>query len=110
MEPWHQPGNEAGTLRREPWESSVFRPGRSQWTGEQEQCKEVKDISMRVSAGEIMPAGECPECGALCHPREKFVFQNRDSLETFSIESVNLDSAAAQLLFHIGWSSQPKEG
>ena len=83
--------------------------GNCDWTGEQEQCKEVKDISMRVSAGEIMPAGECPECGALCNPREKFVFQNRDSLKTFSIESVNLDSAAAQLLFHIGWSSHPPQ-
>jgi len=33
----------------------------------------------------------------------------RGEFMTFSIESVNLDSAAAQLLFHIGWSIQPKE-
>ncbi len=24
-------------------------------------------LSERVAAGEPMPAGECPECGALCH-------------------------------------------
>jgi hypothetical protein len=27
----------------------------------------------RVSPSEIMPAGECPECGALCHPLETAV-------------------------------------
>lgn len=32
--------------------------------------KEMKDISMRVGAGEPMPSGECPECGAVCHPAE----------------------------------------
>jgi|SRR6185295_8749517 len=28
---------------------------------------EIKDIFLRVDPGEPMPAGECPECGALCH-------------------------------------------
>ena len=27
----------------------------------------VKDIEQRVAPGEIMPAGECPDCGAVCH-------------------------------------------
>jgi len=27
----------------------------------------VKDLDKRVSAGEPMPSGECPTCGALCH-------------------------------------------
>jgi hypothetical protein len=29
---------------------------------------EVEDLSMRVGPGEIMPSGECPACGAVCHP------------------------------------------
>ncbi|SRR6266700_33880 len=31
---------------------------------------EVKNLHQRVSPGEIMPSGECPVCGALCHPIE----------------------------------------
>ena len=27
----------------------------------------IKDLSMRVSPGEVVPSGECPLCGALCH-------------------------------------------
>jgi len=37
------------------------------WTGTESQCKEIDDFHERVSAGEIMPYGQCPECGALCH-------------------------------------------
>lgn len=36
------------------------------WTGEADSCLPIKDLEERVEAGEIMPAGECPECGALC--------------------------------------------
>ena len=28
------------------------------------------DIFERVAPGEIMPSGECPDCGAVCHPLE----------------------------------------
>lgn len=38
------------------------------WTGLQADCKPVKNLTQRVAVGEPMPAGECPECGALCHP------------------------------------------
>lgn len=27
----------------------------------------LKDVFKRVAPGEPMPAGECPECGAVCH-------------------------------------------
>lgn len=30
--------------------------------------KEIDDLSQRVAAGEPAPSGECPHCGALCHP------------------------------------------
>ncbi len=31
------------------------------------ELRPIKDITARVMPGEIMPAGECPNCGALCH-------------------------------------------
>ena len=31
---------------------------------------EVKNLSMRVAPEEPMPSGECPDCGALCQPKE----------------------------------------
>ena len=30
----------------------------------------LKHIHERVAPGEPMPSGECPECGAVCHPEE----------------------------------------
>jgi len=38
------------------------------WQGFDTDCYPVKDVLERVAPGEIMPAGECPECGAVCHP------------------------------------------
>lgn len=36
------------------------------WT--EDELKEIKHLEQRVLPGEIMPSGECPECGAVCHP------------------------------------------
>ena len=36
----------------------------------QDELKLIDDIFQRVAAGEIMPAGDCPECGALCQLKE----------------------------------------
>lgn len=33
-----------------------------------DELEEIDDIWERVSPGEPMPSGECPECGALCQP------------------------------------------
>lgn len=32
--------------------------------------KDVRDLTQRVAPGEPMPSGECPSCGAVCHPVE----------------------------------------
>jgi len=32
---------------------------------------EIHDIWERVEPGEVMPSGECPDCGALCYPKPK---------------------------------------
>ena len=36
-------------------------------TTDRDQLRTVADIHQRVEPGEPMPAGECTECGALCH-------------------------------------------
>jgi hypothetical protein len=33
-----------------------------------EDLQEVRDLAQRVSPGEIVPAGECPDCHAVCSP------------------------------------------
>lgn len=40
------------------------------WSGPEDDLDEIIDLGQRVSGGEPMPAGQCPECGALCHPKE----------------------------------------
>lgn len=37
---------------------------------EEDDLYPVEDISERVAPGEPMPSGECPWCGAVCHPVE----------------------------------------
>ena len=37
------------------------------WTGRLGELGEIDRLYERVAPGEIMPAGECPECGALAH-------------------------------------------
>lgn len=37
------------------------------WEGLEENLKPIKHLHQRVAAGETMPAGECPHCGALAH-------------------------------------------
>ncbi len=37
------------------------------WTGKGAQLKPIERFFERVTAGEAAPAGECPECGCLCH-------------------------------------------
>lgn len=36
-----------------------------EWEGRESQTAPIKDIFQRVEPGEPMPAGECPDCGAL---------------------------------------------
>jgi hypothetical protein len=37
------------------------------WKGQACELEAISDFSERVSPGEICPAGECPQCGALAH-------------------------------------------
>ena len=44
------------------------------WEGPEEEMDNewpaIPHIKDRISPGEIVPAGECPLCGALCHLKE----------------------------------------
>lgn len=41
------------------------------WKGAEEDLNPIKDLGQRVEPGEIMPAGECPECGCLAHVTDR---------------------------------------
>ena len=53
------------------------------------QIAQVEDFFERVAPGEIVPVGECPECGALAH-----LLGNNETLRTLAQEMVLI---AAQL-------------
>ena len=38
-----------------------------------EQLSDMSDFWSRVSSGDTIPAGDCPECGAFCYPVEPSV-------------------------------------
>ena len=38
-----------------------------EWSGRENQLREISDFWGRVDVGGEMPAGECPECQALCY-------------------------------------------
>jgi len=35
---------------------------------ETEDLAPIKDLSLRLEPGDVVPTGECPDCGAMCHP------------------------------------------
>lgn len=47
--------------------NDAVKCGDCQWTGKGEDLAVMLEFEGRVSAGEIVPAGECPKCGALAH-------------------------------------------
>ena len=36
------------------------------WRGQSDELAEIQDFYLRVEPGDEVPAGQCPECGALC--------------------------------------------
>lgn len=41
--------------------------GNCDWQGDDSQVNPIQDIMQRIDPGGTVPAGECPECGALCY-------------------------------------------
>lgn len=44
---------------------TLYTCGECNWTGTHYEMHSVKDINDRVMVGELMAAGQCPECGSL---------------------------------------------
>lgn len=57
------------------------------WEGDASECEKmpVESIPERVDGGEIMPYGECPDCGAVCHSTEVFDVTDLDAAEASAI-------------------------
>jgi hypothetical protein len=45
----------------------MYRCENCQELWKRDELQPMKDVEMRVGEGEPMPAGECPDCGAVCH-------------------------------------------
>jgi len=50
-----------------PYDDGLSRCGSCQWEGETADCDPIKNLYERVSPGEPMPSGQCPECSGLCY-------------------------------------------
>ncbi len=44
----------------------MFNCDNCDWEGGEEKLDDVCDLFERVHPGDVMPAGQCPECQALC--------------------------------------------
>lgn len=47
------------------------RCGNCAWHGSGRECGMIQDIGQRLTAGAMVPCGECPDCRALCYPDNK---------------------------------------
>ena len=46
-----------------------------EWEGEEHEVGGIADLLARISPGELVPVGECPKCGSLCHYSDLEVIQ-----------------------------------
>lgn len=70
------------------------------WEGKASECKEIADYEDRVGAGEDVPCGECPECGALAHIIEPVSIGDAREGLARSLESYVSEDDAAEF-FHM---------
>ncbi len=73
------------------------------WEGDPSKTKPVKDLEERVAPGEILPVGECPRCGAVCHLKKTYVFEGPDGKRK-SVDALSEDDAASMILSNLGWN------
>lgn len=64
-----------------------------QWKGARPLPMPEKDIHERVSPGEPMPSGECPECNAVCHPVPSKAPKREDPAKTLAKAVTRLNGA-----------------
>lgn len=67
------------------------------WQGPASACDIVADIQERIAAGETVPAGECPKCGALCQLDSAIACEQAESkmLEALRLVDSEFGKAAA---------------
>ena len=53
--------------------------GNCDWRGEVSQCDEIHNLLDRVEVGDLFPAGQCPQCGALTYLVENGPKDQQDS-------------------------------
>lgn len=69
--------------------------GNCDWTGTAEDLNEAADLSERLDAGSVVPAGECPECCALAYLQDDGAAADRADALAILAEFVKADEAAA---------------
>lgn len=50
-----------------PYLSAALACGNCDWHGTEDGAEAITDFALRVAPGEIVPAGQCPKCRALCY-------------------------------------------
>jgi len=63
--------------------------------------QEVKHLYERVAPDEEMPSGECPECGAVCHPTEQPITKRKPKREVYSAFILHEDQTWEQPSFSV---------
>ena len=68
------------------------------------ELRPIKDVFDRIAPGEIVPAGECPDCGALCHlvqPPKRVVVNIHGGL----VQDVYSDAADVEVVI-VDWDQE----
>ena len=65
MKPVPQPSTTALFDKVSP--NLIVRCGNCGWHGKAAKTLPIQDLEERITPGEEVPVGECPECGCLCH-------------------------------------------
>jgi hypothetical protein len=61
------------------------------WTGLASHLHAIRDLASRIAPGETVPAGQCPDCGALAHLHAQ---QSSVCVEVFALASDTRDGTA----------------
>ena len=72
------------------------------WVGSDGETNDIEDFSLRVSPGEIVPVGECPDCGAVCHYIDPPTYSWGEEHPEFPVEDWQLEVANLDTL--LGYS------
>lgn len=59
------------------------------------EMKDIEDLELRVSPGDIVPSGECPdeECGAVCHPFKVAIIEETIAVDVGVTAYLETDSS-----------------